>query len=846
MRLARNILISLLVALAAWSVFSWPLPRFFSSGIPSSAQNIEKGHVRSMIPGDHLQILYRFRLFADMLGGKTPFFHNLYEFNSGDDAATHRFHLYYPPFSIVFALANAIGGPAFGWNLTGFLSLWLTYALTWALVRRYTEDSLVAGVAALIALTFPYLWGTLLGGSPTGLAMLLVPAMLLGLDIAVREDRAAGGLLAGLAILCAAGTDRHVAFFGILLAPFWCALAFAKRDGSVRRRRQAWRKTAGVWLPVAFGVAAAGLLAIHVRQSLSESHIASGRTIMEVAALSPRSADIFHLNGMRAVYVGYFSLGVLAVGLLLLVAELWRGQKNRRADLLILLAFAMAVAVVIALAMGTHGPLHGKLLALCRELVPPYSMVRQPAKILCLLPSLLAVGLGIALSAIVRVRHNVGWRRTCLGIFAVCAVADYGVRTRATVCRLVPDQPAYQAVVEDASRKEMPPRALILPLWPGDSHWTSVYEHYAMTYRIRMINGYQPAVPTEYLENVYRRFEGANAGEITGTQIADLWRRGFRYVLLHEDLFPEKVSPFPVGFTLERLLVHPRLRLLKHAGPVWAFEIVEARAAESAAGWGGCRTLFGARRWEAEAAVAAVASDVLPDAGASEGAFMRMAAPDSRLILKPTELCAAPELRLLLHARGAGALRFVLLSDGAPLQESEVTVDTGDWTWLSVPLSAVTGYLRTTNRFERVRGSVDLDAAVLAAGDDPAAPGGQRVELPAACFFHAGYTDPSTGSVVLRQQDDPEGAVLYAKNLILDVGEYEFELVFESPARKGTLLGTFGATGAGVNSQKIEVRSGAPARGRFLQQLKLSVRLEFCFSRDADITLNRLSLQRLK
>ena len=82
----KTFLISLLLTLVIWAFFSWPVPKRLFSAIPISAQNVEKNHIRAMIPGDHLQLLYHFWLFSDMISGHTPFFHNLYEFNSGNDS----------------------------------------------------------------------------------------------------------------------------------------------------------------------------------------------------------------------------------------------------------------------------------------------------------------------------------------------------------------------------------------------------------------------------------------------------------------------------------------------------------------------------------------------------------------------------------------------------------------------------------------------------------------------------------------------------------------------------------------------------------------------------------------
>ena len=77
----------LLAGLLLWTVTAWPLPRFFSKAIPHTNLNTESQTVRPIASGDHLQLLYHFWLGLDALSGHSPLFHNVYEFNLGDDAA---------------------------------------------------------------------------------------------------------------------------------------------------------------------------------------------------------------------------------------------------------------------------------------------------------------------------------------------------------------------------------------------------------------------------------------------------------------------------------------------------------------------------------------------------------------------------------------------------------------------------------------------------------------------------------------------------------------------------------------------------------------------------------------
>ena len=72
------------------------------------------------------------------------------------------------------------------------------------------------------------------------------------------------------------------------------------------------------------------------------------------------------------------------------------------------------------------------------------------------------------------------------------------------------------------------------------------------------------------------RFQTVTQGELTDDDLAALARYQVNTIILHEDAFPEKVSPAPVGTTIRRLLAHPRLELLAHSGPVWSWRILPA------------------------------------------------------------------------------------------------------------------------------------------------------------------------------------------------------------------------------------------------------------------------------
>ena len=144
---------------------------------------------------------------------------------------------------------------------------------------------------------------------------------------------------------------------------------------------------------------------------------------------------------------------------------------------------------------------------------------------------------------------------------------------RAGICLEPGADPAWLAVAEDAKARGVEPRALVLPIWPGDSSWSSIYQYHAVRAGVPMLNGYAAVRSHDYAERVFHRFETMTEGDFTDDQAAGLRELGVTHVILHENAFPPKVSPFPFGETLRRHLADPRLRLVGDGNGVWAFAV---------------------------------------------------------------------------------------------------------------------------------------------------------------------------------------------------------------------------------------------------------------------------------
>jgi hypothetical protein len=818
----RSGVVAFLLTLALWLVFAWPLPQHLFSTIPSGLVK-PAGHttVEPMEPGDHLQLDYHFWLFSEFVAGTTPWFHNLYEFNVGDDEARYEPGSFYVPFSLFYTVGSWIGGRAFGWNFTGFLSLWMTAWFTFLLARRYTATDAPAWLAAAVSVMFPYRWIALLGGSPTGFSMAWVPLLFLGLDRAVRDDKTSGGVMAGLAVLFAAWGDTHTFFFGVLAAPCWCLFAFMHRAAFPWRNVRAWLRLAVALTPVAAFTVLALLLSPTSSRIINEAG-SGARTIREILLFSPRPEGLWSWSSTGVsdqIYIGVALCVLVAASLGCFVA-----QRRYLAGWALLVT---GMLVTTLLAMGPAGPGEGRLFAAVRDLIGPYSMIRQPAKIFCLMPTLAAMALVLGATSCPRPR-----------VFALAAsvllLAEWRAGMQTVLNRYETEQAAYEAVAKTATR---PPRALVVPLWPGDSHQTSVYQHYVSLYRIRMVNGYRPFVAKEYVDTVFHGFESANMGSLSDAQLDDLLDRGVDFIVLHEDIFPEKVSPFPSGYTRIQFLFHPRLEMLWQDGPVTSFRILSAaREVDSAP----CATWFPTRRIEWEAARGDGARH--KEATASDGGYISLTEGRYAGVRKNIHAPWTPNLRWTFRARGDGKVAVTIMDATTILD-----VRAADWTWFDVPLDApFQGVLTVSPGVTATEGTVELDQALLVGGAWQSPATGESIVMPAATFFHGGRADDASGAVRFTRGRDADGLAFYGPRLPVEPGRYRMRFETPSEAPPYTILGTvvIRHEGGGTlrTTRLLAQGDNAPV---FDVPANLPLLCEFHYANITDVEIRSVRIERL-
>ncbi|OGV62133.1 MAG: hypothetical protein A2498_07925 [Lentisphaerae bacterium RIFOXYC12_FULL_60_16] len=848
MRHTRFIIISLLITLAAWLVMSWPLPRFAARGIPSSAENTERDHYRAMIPGDHLQFYYHLWLARDTFFGPTAWFHNPYEFNTGNDADRREFSTYYLPFSFAFAVFSLVLPPALAWNLTGWLALWITLAATWAFCRRFQPDPVLSAGAAMLSVLFPYRWMTLMGGSPTGLAMMWVPLALLGLDGMIRDRRRRGAVLAGLSIFLAGWCDAHVQFFTCLAIPPAALLIWWQASGHLWPTRREWSSLVRAGWPFLIFIGLVALQARGVRSGLEDTALAStGRPWREVMGSSPHPDGWFNrrAHGMDAhAYIGWFLPALLVAGLTASTA--WYSHPRRRQFLqaAMIIVLHLGLVLLALAAVLPHLPQGERLWAWIIRGFPPFGMIRQSAKILVLAPTLIAWALALDMQPLVPRLRTTTARILPVSLALIFLTADYGKRISPTICLLDTRQLAYEAIADDADARGEKPRAIALPLWPGDSHWTSVNQYYTTLYRIRMLNGYRPTVRRHYFTSVYEPLESLNAGTLLPGQLDRLTAMDIRYLLLHENAFPEKVSPFSVAYTLSRLLEEPRLHFLRQDGPVWAFRIEDRlRMPEH---FLPCSYRFPTRSWEAEHLPSSNAT-IRAEPFTSADRFLRIES-GGHCTTRPFAVGGMEDIGFLARIRtpaaGAAAVVTVEGSPTMPTLTLPLPASTGNWVWVRAPIPAFQGFNPARLTLRAGEGILDVDSILLTGMEWDPDQVPDPLVLPAYLFFHAGHTDLARHDVVLNPETDPDDVIIYGPKLPFPAGAYEVTIDFSSDAPAGTLLARVGSRYPTTHMESTPLIAGAPFRQTMIHPANLRLSVDIRYTRKGSLRIRAITLRR--
>ncbi len=288
-----------------------------------------------------------------------------------------------------------------------------------------------------------------------------------------------------------------------------------------------------------------------------------GRTLGDVGLFSASLTDLF--SSISNVYIGVVP-AVLCGGFLvwlLLHALFAKNDEKFTGEAELLALFYMTIALFclilsLGLAFGNVS-----LYALFFHYFPFFHYPRVSDRIITLALFGLAIVSGYVVKSILqRCQGKVSFTAVSLVFFVAMGLQlkDYNIFKPMGINILDKGQDIYTYVKKNIGDGML----LEIPFWPGDSHQSSLYQHYIMLDRIPRINGCSPMVLKEYIDDVFTPLASINQGRLDRKQFELLHELGVKYVTVHDnrDVFLEKVSPFVPLTTVRRLANSPYLELL--------------------------------------------------------------------------------------------------------------------------------------------------------------------------------------------------------------------------------------------------------------------------------------------
>jgi hypothetical protein len=740
------------------------MARHFNEGIPYTAYGADDGQPRHNVHGDHLQLYYRFWLFGETMAGRAEPFQDPYEFSLGDGKA-RQVAVYFLPYPLVFHLFRPLG-PGAGYNAVLLLSYLLGGLFMFLLIRHYTGDAAASLLGGVVFAASHFRSLSVLSGHPAGLSAFLLPLLILCIEKVMKEKSLPWSLAGGLVFALMTDNDLHVLYLAALVAPFIVVKNLLAADW-----KRIPRTVAGI-LPAAapFLVIVAGVLAFRFflfPMIQSEGHSIT-RPFSEIYRYSPDLWQILVRHNpiqTKNVYLG----PALIFPFLFVLAGFFRLPRNseeRRAFGLALF-YGGLFLLAYMLAFGPRFPVEKPYTFLYHHL-PKFGLIRQTSKFMLVATFALAVVTGIGFATLRRILP------AAKGL-AVLTVASLLVLVDllpfpgagAGISLLPGSVEAYDRAFPGGEKF----RSVHVPIWPGESAWSSHYQYYGTIYPSEMINGYNPVPPKGYFEKVFLPLKSLNAGQLGEGQRQTLRSFDVEYLVLHEESFPPKVSLFPSQATLENLKASPFLEMVSSTPPVSVFRILEKEKVSAAA-------LVPSQGGVVHHEKTLRAGETVADGDASDGRSMRIGGDAGTTVTVPRRTTPAGRFVLEARVRSEEAASFLLRTrssaDNTVVAEEDFTLD------------RAVGYAIFTMEFdldesrslhhEFVKGDsstlfLDWISMRFAGVEDPPS------RLEAEELFHIGnaaeHPDASGGRALLLTDADPPGRATRGPYRLFGEGEYE-------------------------------------------------------------------------
>jgi hypothetical protein len=543
-------------------IYTYPLILHFNQGMPYTHSPAEGYEVVPLVQGDHLQLYYKFWLFKDSVLGKTPLFSDPYHFNI-TEKKEFEFATQFLPLSFFFLLLS-IFGDNFAYNSLVVLSFTFAGLAMYLLVKFYTKDKFSAFLGGLIFTLAPFRLAQLLGGHPNGFLFFLIPLTIYFFELSLSRKSIKYALFFGISLFSLALLESHLIYHTFL---FLIPLAFLRTFFLINKGRGWWKGFLAILLVMIL------CLAWLLSASSSSSPPSIGereRTLVEVRLFSPRIGDIFkrdNSNCEKYIYLGIFPLLLAFFGFF---SNLFgRGVKKEKWWTNLFYGVILFTTFILSLGPSLDNifPLH----RLCYEYIPYFNFPRVPGRIIVLSFLSLSLLAGFGVTRIYRIEKKIKF--LLLAILTLGILGEfYPFKARGISLTPKGKNRVYEIVKENIGDYKL----LELPIWPGDTAWSTIYYYYNTKTRAKMINGYSSYVSKDYVKNIFWPLYNLNLGEMREEQHRLLKRLRVKYIIMHEEAFPPKVSPYPFSFSLNNLKDTQSTGILLKIEPtIWSLGLTE-------------------------------------------------------------------------------------------------------------------------------------------------------------------------------------------------------------------------------------------------------------------------------
>lgn len=313
--------------------------------------------------------------------------------------------------------------------------------------------------------------------------------------------------------------------------------------------------------------------ALYTRSHLETSIASEGRPITQIMKYSPEISDFFKRHNRsveKNIYLGLIPFSLACVSLFL------KRMEERRN----ILFFGAFFIVSFILSFGPNLRPYIHLYNILYDHLPFFNYPRVAGRMITITAIMMVILSGYGLKWLVTSsplpiplpkgeRDGVRGRYLFIGLIFIVTFLDFLPFSLRGISIPSSGNAAYEEVRKNIGNKKV----LEIPLWPGDSAWTSVYQYYVTLYRYHMINGYDPGVSKRYIDEIFGTLYPVNFGELKEREYLFLKKLNVRYIVMHEEEFPRKVSPYPFRSSLDNMKRSPYVAYIKKDEQLYLFKL---------------------------------------------------------------------------------------------------------------------------------------------------------------------------------------------------------------------------------------------------------------------------------